>query len=99
LRKEPLVERRKQLAKLLKKAPDNIRFSAELQGDKEKLLAVARQFELEGLIAKKPESVYENGRRSGAATTSLALRSFRDRNGLADRLLETCPFRCDPPHK
>ena len=64
--KRPLVERRKQLAKLLKKAPDNIRFSAELQGDKDKLLQVARQFDLEGLIAKKPESVYESGRRSGA---------------------------------
>jgi bifunctional non-homologous end joining protein LigD len=66
LRKQPLVERRKQLAQLLKKPPDNIRSSAELQGDKEKLLAVARQFELEGFIAKKPESVYESGRRSGA---------------------------------
>jgi bifunctional non-homologous end joining protein LigD len=37
-----------------------------LQGHKEKLLAVAQQFELEGLIAKKPELVYESGRRSGA---------------------------------
>jgi DNA ligase D-like protein (predicted ligase) len=64
--KRPLVERRKELAQLLKKPSDNIRFSAELQGDKEKLLAVARQFELEGLIAKKPDSLYDSGRRSGA---------------------------------
>ena len=66
LRKQPLAERRRQLEKLLKKPPDSIRFSAELQGDRNKLLQVAQQFELEGLIAKKPDSVYESGRRSGA---------------------------------
>jgi len=52
LRKQPLVERRKRLEKLLRKPPDNIRFSAELRGGKDELLHVARQFELEGLIAK-----------------------------------------------
>jgi bifunctional non-homologous end joining protein LigD len=62
LRSAPLIERRK----LLKKAPDNIRFSEELRGEKEKPLQVARQFGLEGLIAKRPDSVYESGRRSGA---------------------------------
>jgi bifunctional non-homologous end joining protein LigD len=66
LRSRPLVERRKLLAKLLKKAPDNIRFSEELQGTREELLQVARQFQLEGLIAKRPDSVYESGQRSGA---------------------------------
>jgi bifunctional non-homologous end joining protein LigD len=66
LRSRPLVERRQLLAKVLKKAPDNIRFSEELQGTREELLQVARQFQLEGLIAKRPESVYESGRRSGA---------------------------------
>ena len=66
LRARPLVERRKLLAKLLKKAPDNIRFSEELHGSREELLQVARQFQLEGLIAKRPDSVYEPGRRSGA---------------------------------
>jgi bifunctional non-homologous end joining protein LigD len=30
------------------------------------LLKVARQFQLEGLIAKRPDSVHESGRRSGA---------------------------------
>ena len=66
LRKQPLFERRRQLEKLLKKAPEDIRFSAELRGNKAQLLAVARQSDLEGLIAKKPDSVYESGRRSGA---------------------------------
>ena len=62
----PLTERRKLLAKVLKKAPDNIRFSEELRGTREELLQLARQFQLEGLIAKRPDSVYESGRRSGA---------------------------------
>jgi bifunctional non-homologous end joining protein LigD len=66
LRSRPLIERRKLLAKVLKKAPDTIRFSEELRGNREELLQVARQFQLEGLIAKRPESVYESGRRSGA---------------------------------
>jgi bifunctional non-homologous end joining protein LigD len=62
----PLIERRKVLAKLLEKAPDNIRFSQKLRGKREELLQVARQFQLEGLIAKRPESLYQSGRRSGA---------------------------------
>jgi bifunctional non-homologous end joining protein LigD len=66
LLKRPLTERRRQLEKILKKAPENIRFSAELRGGKDELLHVAEQFQLEGLIAKKPDSVYESGRRSGA---------------------------------
>ena len=66
LRSRPLSERRKLLAKVLKKAPDNIRFSEELQGKREELLQVARRFQLEGLMAKKPDSLYESGRRSGA---------------------------------
>jgi bifunctional non-homologous end joining protein LigD len=66
LRTQPLFERRNGLAKLLRNAPDNIRFSEELQGSREELLQIARQFGLEGLIAKKRDSVYESGRRSGA---------------------------------
>jgi bifunctional non-homologous end joining protein LigD len=42
LHARPLVERRKLFAKLLKKAPDNIRFSEELRGEKEKLLQVLK---------------------------------------------------------
>jgi len=66
LRARPLTERRKQLARLLKKASPNIRFSEELHGTRDELLEVARQFQLEGLIAKRPDSLYEAGRRSGA---------------------------------
>jgi len=66
LRSRALVERRELLAKLLKKAPENIKFSEELQGSTEELLQVARQFQLEGLVAKRRDSLYESGRRSGA---------------------------------
>ena len=66
LRKEPLSARRKLLASVLKKAPENVRLSDELRGSKDDLLRVAREFGLEGLVAKKPNSVYESGRRSGS---------------------------------
>jgi bifunctional non-homologous end joining protein LigD len=66
LRTRPLTERRKLLGKLLDGMPQNIRYSQELQGDKEDLIEVARKFQLEGLTAKKPDSIYESGRRTGA---------------------------------
>jgi len=66
LREQPLSGRRKLLAKLLEKAPENIRLSGELPGPKDELLRVAQEFGLEGLVAKRPNSVYESGRRSGA---------------------------------
>jgi bifunctional non-homologous end joining protein LigD len=63
---QPLSARRKALANVLKDAPENIRLSDELRGSKEDLIRVAQEFGLEGLVAKKPDSVYESGRRSGA---------------------------------
>jgi bifunctional non-homologous end joining protein LigD len=66
LRKEPLSARRKLLLAVLKKAPPNIRLSEGLRGSKEDLLRVAQEFGLEGLVAKRLNSVYESGRRSGA---------------------------------
>jgi bifunctional non-homologous end joining protein LigD len=66
LRKEPLSARRKLLADILKKAPPNIRLSEGLRGSKEDLLRVAQEFGLEGLVAKRLNSLYESGRRSGA---------------------------------
>ncbi|HYY30712.1 MAG TPA: hypothetical protein VE860_22430 [Chthoniobacterales bacterium] len=43
-----------------------VKFCEELTGTNEELLRLAKQFELEGLIAKRPDSLYEPGRRSGA---------------------------------
>jgi hypothetical protein len=66
LRDQPLSVRRKALANVLKRAPDNFRLSDELRGGKEDLARVAQEVGLEGLVAKKKTSVYESGRRSGA---------------------------------
>jgi bifunctional non-homologous end joining protein LigD len=44
----------------------NVRYSQELEGDKEALVEAARRFQLEGLTAKKADSAYESGRRTGA---------------------------------
>jgi hypothetical protein len=66
LRKEPLSARRKLLAQVLKKSPENIRLPDDPRGTKNELLRVAQEFGLEGLVAKKPNSTYESGRRSGA---------------------------------
>jgi len=48
LRSRALIERREQLAKLLKKAPWNIKLSEELQETREELLQVARHFQSKG---------------------------------------------------
>jgi bifunctional non-homologous end joining protein LigD len=66
LREQPLIARRKLLAKLLGKAPENIRLPGELRGSKDELLRVVQEFGLEGLVAKRPNSLYESGWRSGA---------------------------------
>jgi bifunctional non-homologous end joining protein LigD len=66
LRNQPLSDRRKALANVLKNPPDNIRLSDELRGSKDELVRVAKEFGLEGLVAKRKTSVYESGRRSGA---------------------------------
>jgi len=48
LRKERLTARRKLLAQVLEKTPENIRLSGELRGRKDELLRVAQEFGLEG---------------------------------------------------
>jgi bifunctional non-homologous end joining protein LigD len=59
-------ERRKRLEKLLRKAANPVQLSPVFDVAPGKLLEVARQKGLEGIIAKRPGSVYEAGRRSGA---------------------------------
>jgi bifunctional non-homologous end joining protein LigD len=66
LLKLPLDERKTRLERVLKNAPPEIRFSASLEGKVGKLLAHAQRLGLEGLIGKRPDSLYEAGRRSGA---------------------------------
>lgn len=62
----PLHERRARLKKLLKKADEPLRYSAEIGGDPRELLEQVRQRGLEGIIGKERDSVYEVGHRSRA---------------------------------
>jgi bifunctional non-homologous end joining protein LigD len=62
----PLADRKSKLEKLLENPPGVIRYSAALGSDAERLLKEIRQLDLEGLIGKRAQSVYEPGRRSGS---------------------------------
>jgi bifunctional non-homologous end joining protein LigD len=62
----PLLERRERLAEILRKAPETIRYSDSLGSDAKQLLIQARKLNLEGLIGKRTDSVYEPGKRTGA---------------------------------
>ena len=66
LRAEPLEVRRARLAELLPKRSSVVHFSGELSGEPEQLLHDIAERGLEGLIAKRRDSSYEAGRRSGA---------------------------------
>ena len=66
LKSQPLSDRKEILRQLLDSAPEPIRFSASLKGEPEALLDQARKLGLEGIIAKRSDSIYEAGRRSGA---------------------------------
>jgi bifunctional non-homologous end joining protein LigD len=61
----PLSGRKQVLAQLCEGVSDPIRYSGEIGGDAEPLLAEVQRRGLEGLIGKLRDSVYEPGRRSG----------------------------------
>jgi DNA ligase D-like protein (predicted ligase) len=61
----PLVERRAVLEKVLPRN-DHISLSAVDHGSGAKMLKFIRQHGLEGVIAKRSDSIYEPGKRSGA---------------------------------
>lgn len=62
----PIEERRKELEALLKKAARPVQISPLFEVEPAELMAAARQQGLEGIIAKRPGSLYEPDRRSGA---------------------------------
>jgi DNA ligase D-like protein (predicted ligase) len=67
LRKLPLLERRNLLeAYALKGMRDPVRLSAVFNTSADKLVAAAKNAGLEGVIAKRADSRYESGERSGA---------------------------------
>ena len=62
----PLEQRKTFLEQLCADAGDPIRFSGEIGGNAQALLAEVKRRGLEGIIGKQRDSVYEPGRRSGA---------------------------------
>ena len=66
LRSLPLDERRARLAEILPAKSTVLHFSTALAGSSESILAEVGERGLEGVIAKRRDSTYEAGRRSGA---------------------------------
>jgi bifunctional non-homologous end joining protein LigD len=62
----PLEKRREWLKTALNKATNPVKFSATLDADVDSLVAAAKQSGLEGILAKRRDSRYEPGRRSGS---------------------------------
>lgn len=64
LQREPLSSRRAMLQKVL--AGADVEFSAELPGSPENVIQAVTEVGLEGVVAKRRDSTYESGKRSGA---------------------------------
>src|SRR5687768_4284598 len=64
LRRLPLIQRKELLAEVV--AGSGVLLSANLDGPPEVLVEQVARLKLEGLIAKRKDSVYEAGKRSGA---------------------------------
>jgi bifunctional non-homologous end joining protein LigD len=62
----PLERRKSLLEQLCADAGEPIRYSGEIGGDANKLLAEVKRRGLEGIVGKLRNSIYEPGRRSGA---------------------------------
>jgi bifunctional non-homologous end joining protein LigD len=62
LRDEPLVRRKEILKSLLKDAPDAIRYSADVDGNGDKVLAQACRLGLEGIVSKQADKPYVSRR-------------------------------------
>jgi len=63
---EPLYQRQEQLERVLPKLQEPIRYLPGLDGSLADLTRAVREQGLEGLVAKRRDSVYEPGARSGA---------------------------------
>jgi bifunctional non-homologous end joining protein LigD len=62
----PLLKRKAAAQSLIAGLPDVLRFSAGIQGESVRVQNEMKARGLEGMIAKRKDSVYEAGRRSGA---------------------------------
>ena len=61
---EPYTARRERLAALLGDGTRRIQLSTQLGTDADEALAISRDLGLEGVVAKRPDSVYQPGRRA-----------------------------------
>lgn len=66
LMKRTLDQRRKALRKLTRQLVDPIRFSETFDTSPSEMIALVREQGLEGIVAKRLDSFYEPGKRSGA---------------------------------
>jgi DNA ligase D-like protein (predicted ligase) len=67
LTQQPLEKRRELLrTKVIPRLPDTIRYSETLQASPAELIEAVREQGFEGIVAKRRDSLYEPGKRSGA---------------------------------
>jgi ATP-dependent DNA ligase len=66
LLKVPLLRRRELLKKVVTSLKDPILLSEAFDAEPSELLRAAKELALEGVIAKRKDSLYESGKRSGA---------------------------------
>jgi hypothetical protein len=90
LLRESLAQRRSLLRDVLDSSGPQLRVSGELHGNVEQIVQAVRQHSLEGVVAKRTDSLYEPGKRSGAwlklplkQTGTFLLGGFRQVGGLA----------------
>ena len=65
IRRRPLVERRELLGELIKALPEPIHLSQAFDFPVKDLLSAVRENGLEGIVAKRRDSIYRSGDRSG----------------------------------
>jgi bifunctional non-homologous end joining protein LigD len=62
----PLTERKERLSKLLNGCAPSLRASSSLEGEPHQLVNFCREHRLEGIVAKKGDSTYRPGERTGS---------------------------------
>ncbi len=64
IRKQPLINRKEILEKLMETAPKNLYYSRHIKGNAKECLTAACEAEMEGIVGKRADSVY-SGTRNG----------------------------------
>jgi len=61
IRRQPLIERKKELRWVLRNARDGVQYVEHSEGDGAEMLAAVCKLGLEGLVSKRATSVYKSG--------------------------------------